>query len=153
MKIASLLLFLLVGCLSFADEPAKKYDYSAQAEIDGYTIHVGLLSNHPFLAEYRKILTISRAGKVIGAREFIDTGGFPALYVLREGDTVCVIHGGGPVGLLLNVATGEVTPAPRDKIPKDFREKNFGRFMFYDDPANGGKHTYKWFTAAEWPPK
>ena len=142
-------LLALIGCKPVSIQespPSTTPNYSAQAEIDGYTIHVDLTSIHPFLAEYRKVVQVTHGDKLITTKEFVDTGGFASLYFLRDGTRITIVDG-VLNGFVLDVGTGDISEVNRDSIPRDFAKKSFGRFMFIDDP----KRSYKWFTAENLP--
>jgi hypothetical protein len=144
------LLLTLIGCLASAADPSRAFDYFAQTEIDGYTIKVGLIRSHPFLAEYKKFLTVTRQNKFVGAKQCADTGGFTSFYLLRNGTSITILDGFHN-GLVLDTATGAVSDVKADDLPKDWDKQSFGRFMFINDPARNYDRTYKWFTAEALP--
>ena len=131
--------------LAAAERPPA-YDYSAQTEVDGYTIRVGLIHNHELLAEYRKIVEVVRNGTVIATHEYRDPGGFANFYLLRRENRLIVVDG-LTRGFVLELESGKTQPAKPADIPSGIDSQSFGRFMFVAKP----KREYKWVKAEDVP--
>ena len=102
--------------------------------------------DHPFLAEYRKVVEVRQGETLVATREYQDPGGLASFYLLRDGTRITVVDG-VVHGFVLDTATGTVTEVVVDAVPRDFPEQSFGRFMFISDP----KHRYRWVRREELP--
>ncbi len=120
--------------------------YSAETHIDGYSFQVAMHRNHPTLAEYRKVMQVKRAGKLVLEREFLDTGGLASFYFLRQANRITVLDGGRN-GFVLDVASGEISKVDLDAIPRELAKESFGRFMFVHVPHR----VYRWVPKEDLP--
>jgi hypothetical protein len=148
-------LSLVVGCVrNSTQRPASTREqpvfgvpeYSAETTVENYIIHVDLFHSHPFLAEYRKVVRVTHAGKLIVTKEYRDTGGLASFYLLRNGNRIIVVDG-ILQGFVLNPATGSISNVDPDSVPDEFTTRSFGRFMFVDDPDRA----YKWIPSKDLP--
>lgn len=144
----AVLVIVSVVSVSFFPNHVDKNEvaYSANTTIDGYVFQVTLFRNHPMLAEYRKLLQVKRAEKLILEREFFDTGGLASFYFLRRGDRIVVLDGLRD-GFVLEIPTGEISEIDLDSIPTEFPAESFGRFMFVNQPD----HSYRWVAKEDLP--
>ncbi len=118
----------------------KKPAYSAEKEIEKYVIHVDMFSNHPRLAEYKKVLQIKHEGKLIASKEIFDTGGFASFYFLMDACNYIAILDGTTEGFIINKKTGSISEVDSSEIPRNFSKISFGRFAF----DGKGSRDYNW---------
>lgn len=116
--------------------------YTATTSIGEYRIDAELIHNHPFLAEYRKHLTIRRGEQLIAQREYQDPGGLAAFYIARHRDRL-IVFDGLKRGIELDLKAGTVAELSIDVVEAEL--SYLGRFMFTANPT----HDYRWIDSKE----
>ena len=126
----------------------EKVALSAEKQLDGFDFKVTFFRNHSMLAEYRKIVKVTRGEQLLLEREFIDTGGLATFYFLRQGNRIIVLDGVRN-GFVLDLLSGEISKVDIDSLPEKFQEQEVGRFMFVFQE----KRSCKWVAKEEIPPE
>jgi hypothetical protein len=127
---------------TFGPTPAYQSTYS----FGDVELQIELNHAHPFLAEYQKIVTVSKHNVVIGTEEFMDTGGLSSLYVFRDGESLTIIDGIGN-GVQIDTENSTCKRINENQLVKEIDESSIGRFMFVAEPSR----EYKYISAEQLP--
>lgn len=130
MKYLVVVLFFMV--LGSSAHAAPKYDYSAVHEFPSCAIRIGMVNDHPFLAEYKKYVEVIKGNKVISSFELQkDPGGFASIYVFQTDDALILLDG---LGSGLSVTPDlKITKLEQEKLDS-YKINAIGRFCFAEYP-------------------
>lgn len=124
----------------------KKFDHvSKVAVVLGVPISIGLVSDHPFLAEYRIWITVEPKDKPKETRYLAwDTGGLVTTYVSKTKDGAILLWNGVGGALRVDPVTGKIGEV-KENDWEVWKRSLVGRF--YWDPDKDAE--YRYFTEEE----
>ncbi|XCN71700.1 MAG: hypothetical protein Q3M24_15470 [Candidatus Electrothrix aestuarii] len=145
-KYISIICILAMFMISCGHNSSANYTLVSEYQFDNIKIKIGLIHNHPYLAEYRKFIEISSQETLIAKEElFPDSGGYAWVAIYKDDKNNIIVQDFGNYGLLIDVHELIV------KKIENTRRTSRQYIGCFDFDRTNGKKRYRFISSIEDP--